>query len=220
MLTEPQMVKDIFDKIGTTNKFCVEFGISNNGDVTSDLVDNQDWTALYIEAMLDRYHVAVQKNESKPVTVLHSHITAENVNQLFEQGAVPQEPDLVSIDIDGMDYWIWKALQYTPRVVIIEYNSVKKPGVLAVKPYDPNHWWDDTRYFGASLQSMTNMANAKGYQLVGCDDYGCSAAYVRDDVFPMMGIEDNSVETLYKPARYGQGPDGGHRGPDGEYLEI
>jgi len=117
MLIERQIIQDIFSKIGTTNKFCVEFGIDNNGDQTIELIRNQNWSGLYIEADEGRYSRAVQENSNFNVKLIHSFVTAENINHLFDSANVPSEVDLVSIDIDGMDYWVWKALTYIPRVV-------------------------------------------------------------------------------------------------------
>ena len=219
-MNEHDAVDWILDKIGTTNRYCVEFGIKNGmEEVTTPLVMD-GWHALYIERDEHRYREMMRHTSSHHVTCLHRMINAENVNDIFAEAAVPDEFDVLSIDVDGMDYWIWKALRYRPRAVIIEYNATKPPDQLAVIPYDPDFAWNHDRWFGASLLSLTNLGKSKGYELVGTHDQGVTAYYVRSDLFPLMNIDDNSVQTLYNKASYGGGPEGGHGGNDGEYLAI
>jgi hypothetical protein len=87
--------------------------------------------------------------------VTQADITADNVNEVFDAAGIPYDLDLLSIDIDGNDLWVWKALAYRPRVVIIEYNpkwSAKKSRTV---PYD-----------GASVLALTRVGTEKGYDLV------------------------------------------------------
>jgi hypothetical protein len=211
----------VFDKIGVTNKHCVEFGVYNFHDEhTSKIIKQDGWTATYIECDENQYQQIGFNCIGYPVTVVKRFITAENINDVFAEGQVPKEFDLLSIDVDGMDYWLWKALDYKPRVVFIEYNGVKTPGTLAVPPYNPDYIWNHTRYMGSSLDSITKLANEKGYELYGVDRWGATAFYILKEEFPKLGIEDNSVEKIFVHANYGVEADGGHPGPDGEYLEI
>lgn len=214
-------IDNVFSIIGTTNKHCVEFGVYNFYDEhTSKIIMQDGWTATYIECDDNQYKQIVSNCANYPVNVVKSFLTAENINDVFREGNVPFEFDLLSIDVDGMDYWLWKALTYRPRVVLIEYNGVKKPGTLAVPPYDPNYVWNHTRYMGSSLDSIAKMAKEKGYELYGCDPWGATAFFIVKEEFHKLAIEDNSVEKLFIHANYGVEPDGGHPGPDGEYLEI
>jgi len=215
------VIDNIFKLIGTTNKFCVEFGVYNGiDDNTNQLIRQHQWQGLYIECDDRKYSKIVTNCLGFPVKVIKSFITAENINELFAQGEVPQDLDFLSIDIDGMDYWIWKALTYRPRVVFIEYNGLKVPPQLAVQEYNPNNIWNRTRWLGSSLQSLVNLAKEKGYKLFGCDDLGCNAYFIVNEEFDKLGINDNSIEKIFVHANYGIEEDGGHRYPDGPYLEI
>src|SRR5262249_53156958 len=111
-------------------------------------------------------------------------ITAENINSLFNKYAVPNEWDLLSIDIDGNDLWVWKAIdpRYQPRVVIVEYNAKMAPTESKTIAYDPAFRLDGTDYFGASLLAFVHLAEQKGYQLVACEGNGVNAFFVRKDV--------------------------------------
>lgn len=216
------VLDNLLQRIGYTNKVCVEFGTYDGvTDITSKLIRVDGFRGVFIEADENQYERIFWNTAGLPVTVLKSFITAENINQLFDIANVPKSFDFLSIDIDGMDYWIWKALEnYRPRILFIEYNAVHQPPKLAVQPYDPNNVWNRTRWFGASLQSLTNLGKEKGYELIGCCDNGAVAAFVTKEEFPKLGIADNSAETLWLKPTYGVESDGGHPYPDGPYLEI
>jgi len=215
------VIDNIFSKIGTTNKFCVEFGTYNAlDDNTTKLIRQDGWSGVYVECDEHQYNQIVFNCMGFPVHVVKSFITAENINDVFRQGNVPFEFDFLSIDVDGMDYWLWKALTYRPRVVFIEYNGIQVPPQLAVQEYNPNNVWNHTRWFGSSLQSLVNLGKEKGYELVGCDAQGANAFFVVKEEFHKMGITDNSTEALFVHANYGVEADGGHPYPDGPYLEI
>src|SRR5690606_28043915 len=95
----------------------------------------------------------------------------------------PKELDLLSVDIDGNDYWVLKEIlkEYTPRVIVCEYNAYYKPPRRWVMKYNPDHTWDGTSYQGASLQSITNLCNGHNYALVATDSKGVNAFYVNRD---------------------------------------
>lgn len=216
-----EYIENIFNTIGTTNKYCVEFGVWDGAsENTTQLIYHGQWHGLYIESDEGRYNQAVANCAKFPVTVIKSLITAENINDIFYQGKVPKDFDFLSIDVDGMDYWLWKALTYRPRVLFIEYNGLKIPPQLAVQAYNPNLIWDRSRWFGSSLQSLVNLGKEKGYELFGCDEVGATAHFIVKEEFNKLGITDNSIEKLFVHAKYGVEADGGYSYPDGPYLEI
>ena len=89
-------------------------------------------------------------------------ITAENINELFAKYDMPKEPDLVSIDIDGNDYRVWKNLtDYSPRVVIIEFNSSFAVDENKIQKYDATRVWDGTYNYGSSLLALKNLGESK-----------------------------------------------------------
>lgn len=113
-------------------------------------------------------------------------VTAENINATLEQGGMRGEIDLLSVDIDGNDYWVWKAITaIQPRIVAIEYNSSFGPERSLTVKYDPSfsryEKHDSGLYYGASLAALTKLADEKGYLLAGCDSAGVNAFYVRRD---------------------------------------
>ena len=99
--------------------------------------------------------------------------------KIYSKYKVPHEFDLVCIDIDYNDYWVWKNLKdFHSRVVVIEYNStIPYNESLSVK-YDPATVWDGTNYFGASLAAMEKLGRQKEYTLVGCANHGVNAFFI------------------------------------------
>ncbi len=100
---EDGIINIIFRKIGTTNKFCVEFGAGDGHECnTRYLIKKKKWKYLH----MDTCHC------SKTYTIIkHEFITAENINNLFRKYKIPKKFDLLSIDVDFNDYWILKAIK-------------------------------------------------------------------------------------------------------------
>lgn len=170
----------LFEKIGVRHRFFVEFGawdglhLSN----TANLRLNHGWDGLLMEGS-DRADGDVVRRE---------RVDAENVESLFDRYEVPLDFDLLSIDIDGNDYWVWKALErYTPRVVLVEYNIFFQPETAKTIAYDPAHAWDKQNfslYHGASLAAFDKLARAKGYVLAYTEPYCPNAIFLRESEVP------------------------------------
>ena len=112
-----------------------------------------------------------------------SYVSKENGSALFGQLGVPEEFDLLSIDIDQNTYYIWEGLRgFRPRVVVIEYNSSIPPEIDWKVEYDPDRICNGTNNFGASLKALEKLASQLGYSLVGCEFIGANAFFVRDDL--------------------------------------
>jgi hypothetical protein len=158
---ESKILYEIFEKIGYHNKFGVEFGASD-GYWLSNLRMFLDlgWTGLQMEGLEEN------KNDVKA-----EFITKDNINDLFEKYHVPHKFDLLSIDLDGNDYWIWKEIKHEPNVVIIEFNAHFDTNTKVVIEYDSNHVWDFTYAYGASFKSMLELAEQKGYYLYNHHEY-------------------------------------------------
>jgi hypothetical protein len=191
---EDGIIKAIFQRVGVTNKFCVEFGVGTGTECnTAYLVKKRGWSFLWMDAF---------EGVSEPIQ--KEYITAENINQLFTKYGVPITFDLLSIDIDYNTYWVWKAIQgFNPRVVVVEYNACFPPTESVVVPYDPHGVWDGgTNYWGASLLALTRLGVEKGYTLVACDNWGVNAFFVTSDLKDFF--VSKSIEEIYRPPRYGK----------------
>ncbi|MCU0426315.1 MAG: hypothetical protein MUF71_11890 [Candidatus Kapabacteria bacterium] len=203
---EDGIIEEIFKRIGTTNKFFVEFGVGNGLENNSAYLLVKDWSGLWLEG--DRASVEFIKSEfareiaAKRLRVQETFITAENIAALFEQHSVPQEPDMLSIDIDGNDYHIWKALHaYRPRVIVVEYNATFPPPMVWIKKYNPTWQWDGSIGFGASLKAFEELGKERGYSLVACNFVGANAFFVRNDLLGNKFHAPFTAEEHYEPHR-------------------
>jgi hypothetical protein len=132
------------------------------------------------------------------VTSLASWVTRENVNDLISTAGLTGEIDLLSVDVDGVDYWLWDAVDVvSPRVVICEYNSYFGPHAAVTVPYTPD--FDrkdraDVTYYGVSLAGAVALGRRKGYRLVAVEPTGVNAYFVRDDLAPdLPGFEAHEI---------------------------
>lgn len=203
---EDGIIEEIFQRIGTTNKFFVEFGVGNGVENNTLVLLSKDWRGCWIDS--NSKHVAdinkklnflISRNQLK---IKNSFITAENIENLFEEMSVPIELDFLSIDIDGNDYWVWRAIKnYKPRAVVIEYNALWRANLKWVMKYNPQNEWNRTNYYGASLKSLELLGADKGYKLVGCDFNGVDAFFVRNDLVGDKFFTPFTAENHYEPEK-------------------
>lgn len=208
---EDGILAEIFRRIGTTNRKFVEFGAADGFENNTTYLVRTGWGGLWMDGdpgavRLARSNFAVEVAEGR-LTVLEAFITAENIEELFAKGGVPEEPDLLSIDIDRNDYHVWKNIKkYRPRCVVIEYNGSFAPTVSWVVPYDPKAW--GLNGFGAgngaSLGALVDLAREKGYSLVNCELAGVNAFFVRDDLLKDHFAAPFTAENHYEPFRHFQ----------------
>ena len=189
---EDGIIHAIFGKIGKGSRRFVEIGAGTNGGNSGFLARECGWNGMMLEADEDRLSKLKIRFEALGVPCLPDWVARENINDLVRDNGCAGEIDLLSIDIDGNDYWIWEAMTAClPRLVIIEYNSLFGPDRAVVVPYDPEfdrHRVAETveggsiYYFGASLQALTRLAKQKGYRLVVTEPQGVNAFFLRNDV--------------------------------------
>jgi len=201
---EDGMIEEIFHRIGIKNRFFVEFGVQDGLECNSHFLLFQGWEGVFIEG--DEKSVKKIRENFAPVlksdklTLIHHFITAENINDLISSTKALQigEIDLLSIDIDGNDYHIFKAINaINPRVVVIEFNAKFPPPTQYIMPYNPSHVWNLDDMHGASLESLSHLATQKGYNLVGTDIKGVNAFFVRKDLCGDLFPSDDSAKNLY-----------------------
>lgn len=204
---EDGIIQEIFKRIGITDRYFVEFGVETGVETNTTYLLYQDWKGLWIDGSEKNIN-AIKENFSKSIakgnlTAIQGFITAENIEELFKQGNVPVEFDLLSIDIDRNDYHVWKAItHYQPRVVIIEYNSIFRPGCDFVVDYDTNAMWDGTSNTSASLESLYKLGLEKGYKLVASNFTGVNAFFVREDLIKDKFTGPFTAENHFEAPKY------------------
>lgn len=211
---EDGMIREIFARIGTTNKVFAEFGAGTGRENNTAFLLSQGWTGFWLDGSEDLVRHVQSRADLREgsVKAMASFLTRENIASLFAQMGVPQEFDLLSIDIDQNTYYVWEALQqYRPRVAVIEYNATLPPDMNWKVDYDPKRMWDDTHNFGASLKALELLGQRIGYSLVGCDWTGANAFFVRNDVVGDKFAAPFTAENHYEPPRYSLTIRRGHR---------
>ena len=188
---EDGIIHAIFDTVGEGSRRFVEIGAGTNGGNSGFLASECGWSGMMLEANEDRLSKLKMHFEPLGVTCLSDWVARENINDFIRNSGCEGEIDLLSIDIDGNDYWIWEAVTAcSPRLVIIEYNSLFGPDRAVVVPYDPEfdrHRFVEAAegghyYFGASLQALSRLAEQKGYRLILTEPRGVNAFFLRNDV--------------------------------------
>jgi hypothetical protein len=211
---EDGLIDEIFRRIGVIDNYFVEFGVHGIKNNSTYLLV-KGWKGLWIGGSEMGGKIIPGKfndlMKSGRLDFSRNWITRENIEGIFDEKRVPKKFDFLSIDLDGNDYWIWKAIQnYSPRVVCIEYNATFPPDILWVMSYDPNHIWDQTNYFGASLKALEKLGKEKGYVLVGCDFAGCNVFFIRNDQNLALFETPFTSEHHYEPPRYFLSKSSGH----------
>jgi hypothetical protein len=204
----------LFSQIGTTNRRFVEFGVEDGRECnTANLSLSWGWQGLLLEPdpagaeSARRFYLAELGNNASAVTVREAFVTPENINEILADEGFDHEFDLLSIDIDSHDYWVWKAIEKpTARVVVIEYNATLGPDRSATIPYDPSFRYDQYFhggvYHGASLAALTKIANGKGYALIGCESQGANAFFVRRDCLAGTQLVECTAKQAWRPLRW------------------
>jgi hypothetical protein len=222
---EDGILEEIFRRIGTTQRFFVEFGAGDGTENTTLYCLAKGWSGAWIDGSaaccdsIERRLAAFIA--SGRLRMLYSFITAENIEALFERLGVPLEPDLLVIDIDRNDYWVWRAIRKSrPRVVCIEYNASLKQTLSCVVPYDAGLIGAGDNYYGASLKALENLGYEKGYRLVGCNYTGVDSFFVREDLVKDSFAEPFTSENHYEPPRYFCRMPNGHAPAFGTMVEV
>jgi hypothetical protein len=197
----------VFSQIGTTNKVCVELcagdGIQCN---TANLIVNHGWHGLLFDGEQENiekgkaFYLQTSTTSLWPPNLQHAWITRDNVNLLIREQRVEGQIDLLSLDMDGNDYWILDALEVVqPRVIILEYQNAWPADVAVTQQYREDFHVSQVQVngtlprCGASLAAFTKLAKQKGYRLVGCERNCFNAVFIRDGIgeaeFPAVAVD-------------------------------
>ena len=182
-----------------------------------------DTSTKDVAQIRERFALPLQEGR---LAIRNKFVTAENIDEILATCLrVEDKVVVLSIDIDGNDFWIWKAVSLiSPLIIVIEYNGKFPPPLSCVQKYDPAVVWRGTDYFGASLTALVKLGRAKGYSLVACNITGINAFFVRDDLIKSNFPFALTAENLYHPCRYHLTQDCfsrfGHRPDFGPYVNV
>jgi hypothetical protein len=192
----------VFAALGMDHKCFIDIGSGDGiNSNCANFAVNFGWRGLFIDGNKDNiergkaYYTSNRDTSLYPPIFAQAIVQRENINEIIRENGFIGEVDLVSIDIDGNDYWIWDALDVVdPRVVIIETHVEFGMNSIVV-PYDKDYSYPGKHpdYHGASPVAMEKLARKKGYRLVGANNYGFNTIYVKngigEDVLPSVTVE-------------------------------
>jgi hypothetical protein len=205
------IIQYLINKIDVPNKTFIEFGVENYVESnTRFLLINNNWRGYVLDGSAE--NVNYIKND--PVSwgyELHSKnvfITRDNINDLICEVKFEKEVGILSVDIDGNDYWVWQAINcIDPVIVITEYNSVFGKNTEWTVPYDPAFVRSEKHfsklYYGASLGALVQLGKEKGYIFVGCNSKGNNAYFIRKDKvskFTEKTVDEGYVHSTFREA--------------------
>lgn len=211
---EDGIIQYLISRIPIPNKIFIEFGVENYRESnTRFLLVNNNWSGLVMDGSAQK----VEQIRSMPLYWRHdleakcAFITAENINSLIQESGIQGDIGLLSIDIDGSDYWVWKAIDERtiyPRIVIVEYNSLFGKERAITIPYAADFQRSKAHfsnlYYGTSLKAFCQLAEEKGYKFVGSNSAGSNAFFVRADVIGDLYVtncENGYVESKVREGR-------------------
>ncbi|MEO8021588.1 hypothetical protein [Polaromonas sp.] len=194
----------------------VEFGVENYFESnTRLLLQLRNWRGLVMDGSISHIDDIRRQNVSwrHELSAKCAFIDRDNVDSLLTEAGFGGEIGLLSVDIDGNDYWVWEAIKATsPVIVVCEYNAVFGDLLSLTVPYKAD--FQRTRvhhsnlYFGASLRAMISLAKKKGYTFFGTASTGCNAFFVRNDHAPVISSAIENIWAYPSNVREARGADG------------
>jgi hypothetical protein len=211
---EDGIIQFLLRHIHISRKIFIEFGVQDYTESnTRFLLLNNNWAGLVIDDSVENIN-HIKKDViywQYNLKAVHAFVNKHNINKIMSENGIEGEVGILSIDIDGNDYWIWQSIKIiNPAIVIIEYNfRLGKERAVAV-PYDENFIRSKAHYsmiyYGASLKAIYHLAQQKGYVFVGCNSAGANAFFVRKDLKPDC-VKELTVEEGYVAGQFRESRD-------------
>ena len=213
---EDGIIDFLVTQVPIPRKSFIEFGVESYIEAnTLFLLKHRNWRGLVIDGSADNIESIYRGN------VLWKHdlhadcsfITRENINAIIERNGFSGDTGLLSVDIDGNDYWVWEAINVIqPRIVVAEYNSLFGVRAKISVPYQAD--FQRTRahasnmYYGASIAALNHLANTRGYSLVAGNSAGNNVFFVRNDSLGPLTTQSPEkayVKAAFREARSAEG---------------
>lgn len=210
---EDGMIQYLIQRLPETSESFVEIGVEDYSESnTRFLLTHDNWRGLVIDG--GEAHASFVTSTGlrwrRHVDTVSAHITAENVNEVIGAAGFVGDVDLLSLDIDGNDYWVLEALSViSPKVIVVEYNSLFGRDFAVTVPYVPNFKRSLAHhsflYYGASLPALTALLRRRGYRLVGTNSSGNNAFFLRRDI--PSTLDELTPEEAFQPTRFREARD-------------
>ena len=208
------IIQFLISRIETVDKVFIEFGVEDFLESNCRfLMMHDNWSGLIFDGSSRSIGRVRSRDDywKYDLEARCAFLSRENLNAELKQGLGERKADLISIDVDGNDYWLLDALELRPSILIVEYNSVFGPDRAITVPYradfDRSEAHFSNLYFGASLLALTDLAMDKGYSLLGSNTAGNNAYFLRNDVLQDAGMQAVPAESAYVCSRFRESRD-------------
>ena len=198
---EDGIIGKIFEIIGEKNRSVVELGALNGYHHSNawHLIKNCGWSAVLLEAdrtYFERLVEEYKNNESVICTnAFVSFEGPQSLDAILGATAIPKNFDLLSLDIDGNEYHLWKSFMvYRPRVIVVEFNPSIPNEVSFVQPRDM------AIMQGSSLRAFVELGKQKGYEIVAANE--TNAFFVWKELYPKFGMDNSSLDTVHPDRQF------------------
>jgi hypothetical protein len=211
---EDGIIQFLTSSIQIDHKIFIEFGVEDFKESNCRFLMMKDyWRGLVIDGS--------KKNTDKiknsyfswqySLQAVNAFITPANIDGLLSVSGFPKDPGILSIDIDGVDYYVWEALKdWRPSIIIAEYNGMFGKDLPVSVPLDDKfqrtnaHY--SNQYYGASLGAFVHIAKQRDYALVGVNSAGSNAFFVRRDLLNDV-VRECSIDDCFRPTFFNEGRD-------------
>lgn len=220
------IIQYLVNSLPIEERIFVEFGVENYTEAnTRFLLINDKWSGLVMDG--DQRNIDYINKDLVSifydVRPKQAFITAENINAHLEEAGFTGRIGLLSVDIDGMDYWVWQAMTaVNPAIVVAEYNATFGCERAITIPYQPDFLRAKAHpsrlYWGASLAALQDLAKAKGYAFIGCNSNGNNAYFVRNEYAADPAVA--GLERCFNPATFAEYAIGDRRVRGAEVYET
>lgn len=202
------IIQYLINNISIENRTFIEFGVENYTEAnTRFLLTHNNWKGLVMDCSIE--NIDYIKTDSlywkHDLTAVHAFIEKDNINKIIFGNGISGEIGILSIDIDGNDYWVWDSINIIdPTIVIVEYNSVFGSNHAVTIPYASAFNRTKAHYsnlfWGCSLKALCLLANKKGYVFVGSNSSGNNAYFVKKG--KLGNVKPLSVELGYVNSKF------------------
>lgn len=208
---EDGIIQYLIRRLPVGTKTFIEFGVEDYEESnTRFLLLNDHWQGMVLDGCAAdiRYIQTDRIYWQFDLQAQCAWIARDNINSLIQSSGFSGDVGLLSIDIDGNEYWIWEAIEEAkPRIVIVEYN-----GLFGLEPVSVPYKADFRKlsahrsglYYGCSLGALCHLAQQKGYILVGSNIWGHNAFFVRSDIasgFRGLTAKEGYIQCQYRESR-------------------
>lgn len=189
---EDGVIEKIFEIIGCETKTFLDVGAWNGRYLSNTWsLQKREWSGVLVEGDIRKVEEIKKNCLHHQIEIISAVVSKDQpLDQLLLNTSLPKRFDLLSLDIDGYDYWVWHGLkEYRPRVVVVEFNPTFGAGIVFI----PSRM--NAADVGSSMRAMVELALQKGYQLV-CQ-IGANCIFVENQYFSKFNIENNSCEEMF-----------------------